>query len=241
MADRPYVLLEAAMSLDGYLDDTSGERLLLSSPEDFDRVDRQRAGVDAILVGAATIRADNPRLMVRSPQWRQWRLDQGRPETPAKVTVSGSGDLDPALPFFTTGACDKIVYVPGAAADRARATLGAVADVVAAGDPVSLPLLLADLHRRGVRRLMVEGGGTIHTQFLAQGLVDEIELSVAPFFVGDSGAPRFVGDAAFPFGPGRRMVLADTGRHGDCAYLRYLLPNDDRPLTDDRLTNEDQA
>ncbi|MBV1856136.1 RibD family protein [Catellatospora tritici] len=226
MADRPYVLLEAAMSLDGYLDDGSAHRLLLSSPEDFARVDRQRAAVDAILVGAATIRADNPRLLVRSPELRQQRLDRGEPETPAKVTISGSGALDPAAPFFTTGACAKIVYVPDAVAAQARATLGGVADVVAAGDPVSLPELLADLHRRGVRRLMVEGGGTIHTQFLAQGLVDEIELSVAPFFVGDSAAPRFVGDAAFPFGPGRRMRLADAGRNGDCAYLRYLLTNE---------------
>ncbi|MDI1463894.1 dihydrofolate reductase family protein [Catellatospora sp. KI3] len=223
MADRPYVLIEAAMSLDGYLDDASEHRLLLSSPEDFARVDRRRAAVDAILVGAGTIRADNPRLLVRAPELRQRRLDRGESETPAKVVVSGGGELDPAAPFFTTGACDKIVYVPDAVAAGTRARLGGVADVVAAGDPLSLERLLADLHRRGVRRLMVEGGGTMHTQFLAQGLVDEVELSVAPFFVGDSRAPRFVGDASFPFGPGRRMRLAEAGRHGDCAYLRYLL------------------
>lgn len=223
MSDRPYVLVKAAMSLDGYLDDTSDQRLLLSSPEDFARVDELRATVDAILVGATTIRADNPRLMVRSAELRRRRLDSGLPESPAKVTVCHSGDLDPGLPFFTTGDCGKFVYVPDAAVDEARRNLGHVAEVVAGGDPVSLPRVLADLYRRGIRRLLVEGGSAVHTQFLTQGLADEIQLSIAPFFVGDGKAPRFVGDGSFPFGPGRRMHLAEVGRNGDCAYLRYLL------------------
>ena len=64
MADRPYTLLSCAMSLDGYLDDASDRRLILSNEADFDRVDEVRAGCDAILVGAATVRNDNPRLVV---------------------------------------------------------------------------------------------------------------------------------------------------------------------------------
>ena len=62
MADRPYTLLSCGMSLDGYLDDATDQRLLLSNEADFDRVDEVRAGCDAILVGAATVRNDNPRL-----------------------------------------------------------------------------------------------------------------------------------------------------------------------------------
>lgn len=223
MADRPYVLLKCAMSLDGYLDDSSDKRLLLSSPEDFARVDEQRALVDAILIGATTIRADNPRLMVRSAQLRQQRVARGLPETPIKVTISRNGDLDPGLPFFTTGECEKIVYVTDPALDKARARLGAVATVVGVGDLVSLPRLLEDLHCRGAARLMVEGGSSIHTQFLIQDLADEIHVSVAPFFVGDSTAPRFVADGTFPFTSTRRMNLAEIGRNGDCAYLRYTL------------------
>ncbi|WP_203949956.1 dihydrofolate reductase family protein, partial [Planotetraspora thailandica] len=63
---RPYVLLSAAVSVDGYLDDAGPERLLLSSGEDFDRVDAVRADVDAILLGATAVRRDNPRLLVDS-------------------------------------------------------------------------------------------------------------------------------------------------------------------------------
>ena len=61
---RPYVLLSVAQSLDGYIDDPSPDRLVLSSPEDLDRVDEVRAGCDAIMVGAVTLRRDNPRLRV---------------------------------------------------------------------------------------------------------------------------------------------------------------------------------
>ena len=92
MSPRPYVLLSVAASLDGYLDDTSTTRLLLSNEEDFDRVDEVRAGVDAILVGANTIRADNPRLTVRGqPGARQ----------PWRVVLSRSGKLPRGARIFT--------------------------------------------------------------------------------------------------------------------------------------------
>ncbi len=80
-----------------------------------------------------------------------------------------------------------------------------------------------DLHVRGVRRLMVEGGGSVHTQFLTAGLADELHLVVAPFFVGDSRAPRFVGDGRFPWNPDRHARLAEVRRIGDVVLLRYAL------------------
>ncbi len=67
MAERPYTLLSCGMSIDGYLDGATGRRLLLSNDADLDRVDAVRARCDAILVGAATVRRDNPRLLVRRP------------------------------------------------------------------------------------------------------------------------------------------------------------------------------
>jgi 5-amino-6-(5-phosphoribosylamino)uracil reductase len=69
---------------------------------------------------------------------------------------------------------------------------------------------------------MVEGGGTIHTQFLQADLVDEIHLAIAPFFLGDPEAPRFVNSGVFPDGPLRRMHLAETVMVGDIALLRYM-------------------
>jgi len=78
----------------------------------------------------------------------------------------------------------------------ARARLGPVATIVDGGERVRMRWLSEDLADRGVERLMVEGGGVVHTQFLAEDLADELQLVVAPFFVGDSSAPRFVSDGA---------------------------------------------
>jgi 5-amino-6-(5-phosphoribosylamino)uracil reductase len=211
------------MSLDGYLDDAGPDRLLLSNDADFDRVDEVRATCDAILVGASTIRADNPRLLVRSAARRAEREARGRPATPIKVTLTSRGSLDPEAQFFTAGDVEKLVYCATPALDEARARLGAVATVADGGDPVDVALVGADLARRGVRRLMVEGGGTMHTQFLTSGLVDELQLVVAPFFVGDSRAPRFVGDGKFPWGPSQRAELVSVRQIGDVVLLRYAL------------------
>jgi 5-amino-6-(5-phosphoribosylamino)uracil reductase len=211
------------MSIDGYVDDCAAERLLLSNDADFDRVDEVRAGCDAILVGAATIRSDDPRLLVRSAARREARRARGEPPTPVKVTVTSTCDLDPEAKFFTLGEVDKLVYCTGGSVPAARRTLGGRATVIDGGDPVDLHRVTADLAARGVRRLMVEGGGTMHTQFLTAGLADELQLVVAPFFVGDSAAPRFVHDGDFPWNPKRRATLAEVRQIGDVVLLRYAL------------------
>ncbi|HEX5741895.1 MAG TPA: dihydrofolate reductase family protein [Pilimelia sp.] len=223
MPDRPYVLLSCAVSIDGYLDDATDRRLLLSNDEDFDRVDAVRASCDAIMVGANTIRRDNPRLLVRSPARRDQRVRDGRSPSPLKVTVTGRGAVDPDAAFFTVGDNGKVVYTSTAAHAAVVARVGAAADVVDAGGPLDLHRVVADLAARGVRRLMVEGGGTLYTQLLAAGLADELHLVVAPFFVGDSRAPRFVGDGQFPAHPGDRARLLENRAIGDCVLLRYGL------------------
>ncbi|BAJ30997.1 putative truncated riboflavin-specific deaminase/reductase [Kitasatospora setae KM-6054] len=93
--------------------------------------------------------------------------------------------------------------------------------MVSTGDTVDFGLMLEDLAARGVQRLMVEGGGQIHTQFLSLGLADEIHLAVAPLLVGDAGAPRFVYPAEFPGGSTHRMKLLGTETVGDVVLLRY--------------------
>lgn len=218
---RPYVLLSAAMSVDGYLDDSGPERLLLSSSGDFDAVDELRAGVDAILVGAGTLRADNPRLLVRSAERRRDRVAHGLPESPAKVVISGSGALDPEAAFFTAGPAERLVYLPARAVPTCAERLAGRAEVVGAGDPLDVHALLADLASRGVQRLLVEGGGVVHTLFLTADVVDELRLAVAGFFVGDPAAPRLVGPGKFPQSPARPMRLVSTENVGGTAVLRF--------------------
>jgi riboflavin-specific deaminase-like protein len=223
MAERPYTLLSCGMSIDGYLDSATDGRLLLSNEADFDRVDAVRAECDAILVGAATVRQDNPRLLVRSPARREQRVARGLRPSPLKVTLTRRAQLDPCADFFSTGDSDKLVYCASGTVERARRRLGQVATVLDGGQPVDLHHVTEDLYTRGVGRLMVEGGGTMHTQFLTADLADELHLVVAPFFVGDSRARRFVSDGRFPWNPDRRATLAEVRQIGDVVLLRYAL------------------
>jgi 5-amino-6-(5-phosphoribosylamino)uracil reductase len=222
MGDRPYTLLSCSVSIDGYIGN-GASRLLLSNDADFDRVDAVRASCDAILVGAATVRTDNPRLVVRSQARRDERAARGLAPTPMKVTVTQRADLDARADFFTTGNAEKLVYCASPRVVDARTRLGPVATVVDGGHTVEMRRLSTDLAARGVERLMVEGGGTVHTQFLTDDLVDELQLVVAPVFVGDSQAPRFVQDGCFPWNAGRRAMLADVRQIGDVVLLRYAL------------------
>ena len=233
--NRPYVILSCAMSIDGYLDSAAPHKLAMSNAADFDRVDQLRADSDAIMVGASTVRRDDPRLLVRSDERQLVRLAAGKSSSPTKVTVTASGDLPPQSAFFTEGDVEKLVYCPrwSAAHDRGQrsATSRPWSPLGAARDDGATSL--ADLAARGVRRLMVEGGGRLHTQFLVDELVDELQLVIAPFFVGESRAPRFVEAGRFPWTSTHRATLADTRRIGDVVLLRYALS--------DRFAAERQA
>ena len=221
--ERPYTLLSCALSIDGYLGSASPRRLELSNDADFDRVDAVRASCDAILVGAGTVRRDNPRLLVRSKARREDRRARGLAPSPIKVTVTERAHLDPGADFFAAGHAEKLVYCTSERVVDARSRLGLVATVLDGGQPVDMRTISEDLGGRGVHRLMVEGGGQVHTQFLTGNLVDELQLVVAPFFVGDSRAPRFVRDGRFPWNPDRRATLSEVRQIGDVVLLRYAL------------------
>ncbi len=198
-----HVLLSFAASLDGCLDDTTPERLLLSNQADFDRVDAARASCDAILVGAGTVRADNPRLLVRSAERRAEREALGLAPSPLRVVLGGGG-IDSAAAVLTAPGAETLVFD---------------------GRP-DLRSVLSALEMRGVRRLMVEGGSAVLAAFLAEDLADEIQYACAPFLIGQAGAPRAFGQpgaAVFPQSPARRMILAESRALGDVQYTRYLV------------------
>lgn len=233
---RPYVLISCAMSVDGRIDDTSPARLVLSGPADLDRVDELRASCDAIIVGANTVRRDDPRLLIRSPQRQAARIAAGKPAHPLRVTLTASGDLDPYARFFTQPASPgpigaepvlaggtPFVYCASPAFPAAVDRLGERAEVIDAGDPASVSFMLSDLAKRGVVRVLAEGGAHLLRDLLTEGLADELHLAVAPFFVGDASAPPFALPGRYPAGPGDPMTLAGTGRAGDMAVMRYLL------------------
>jgi 5-amino-6-(5-phosphoribosylamino)uracil reductase len=221
VTDRPRTIVSCAVSVDGYLDDASPGRLILSGPEDLDEVDELRAAADAILVGAGTIRADNPRLLIREPRRQEARVAAGRQPHPLRVTVTATGRLDPAGRFFT-GPGQPLVFVPARAAAAARAHLGDRAVVIDAGRELSLAAVLENLHeQRSVRTVLAEGGARLLRDLFAADLVDELRLAVAPFFVADERAPRFGLPAAYPHTSANPMTLRAARRLGDIVVLHY--------------------
>jgi 5-amino-6-(5-phosphoribosylamino)uracil reductase len=160
---------------------------------------------------------------VRSQTRRDERVARGLPASPRKVTVTRRAELDTRAHFFRVGDAEKLVYCASSRVEDARERLGPVATVVDGGDSVEMRTLSTDLAGRGVERLMVEGGAMVHTQFLTEDIVDELQLTVAPVFVGDSEAPRFVRDGIFPWNPARRAELVDVRKLGDVVLLRYAL------------------
>jgi len=252
--DRPYTLLSCAVSIDGYLDDASPNRLILSGPEDLDEVDALRAAADAILVGAGTIRADNPRLLIRDPARIATREAAGKPSHPLRVTLTGTGDLDPAARFFT-GPGTPLVYSTSSAVKATEKTLkdgalkdgalkdGALTDsalkdgaleekavLIDAGPELSLAAVLQDLHdERSVESLLIEGGAHILRDALAGNLADELRLAIAPFFVGDPSAPRFALPARYPHTSANPITLLSLRLVGGVAVHRYRLTTRTKP------------
>ncbi|WP_433208979.1 RibD family protein [Nocardia sp. CA-107356] len=221
-------MLSVAVSVDCYIDDTIPERLYLSNDADFDRVDQVRTESDAILIGAETLRRDNPRLIIKTEERLAARAAAGKPAHLQKVVVTASGELDPAARSWHHGVEERkpIVYTTDTGAEKLHHQLGELADIAPLGDAVDFAVLLDDLGDRGIGQLMIEGGTSIHTAVLSADLADELHLAVAPLLVGQADAPRFVNPAAFPGGSRRRMQLVDVTQIGDVGLLRYRPKND---------------
>lgn len=183
---RPYVVLKAAMTLDGKIATASGQSRWISGEPARALAHTWRAEVDAIAVGRGTVLADDPRLTVRLP-------DNPAAADPVRVVL----DSQARIPLAA-----KVLAPPGAwIACSRKAPARRLAALRAAGATL-LPLatdrrgrvaivpLLRELAGRGIAKLLVEGGAEVHAAFLAAGVVDELRLFVAPMVFGGSGGTR---------------------------------------------------
>ncbi|MDR0510157.1 MAG: dihydrofolate reductase family protein [Rikenellaceae bacterium] len=206
------VIVSVATSADGHVDDCSPARLRLSSEEDWRQVAELRARCDAILVGAETVRRDNPSLVIRDEALRAARE---RPDID-KVTLTRSGDLDPAARFFTEGGGRRIVF--------STRPLALPAEIILLTGENAAREIVDTLASRGYRQLMIEGGPQVLNMFFDKGLVDELRLAVAPFRVGEAGAPRF----DMPCG----MLPVDSWMAGDTSVSRHIAHRDETLLAE---------
>lgn len=190
---RPQITLAYAQSLDGSIATKRRQAIALSSEPSLCLTHQLRTIHDAILVGIGTVIADNPRLTVRlasGPDPQPIVLD-----TTLRFPPTANLALHPRPPWIATGPH------PDGTKRSVLEDIGVeiLAQPLAADGGISLPELAATLHRRGIRRLMVEGGQGILSAFLRERLVDRLVVTISPHLVGGLPALREIGDAkSFP-------------------------------------------
>lgn len=178
------IYLSVATSADGCVDDTSAARLVLSTPADWSEIYDLRARFDAILVGAETVRRDNPSLRIKDEELRRRRVENGMPADVARVAVTASGDLPADAKFFTGGGRAIVV--------TSSATYAHPSAEVLRVDGISARSVTEALERAGIGSLFVEGGPRTLDMFLGEGCADTLRVAVNPSVaVGDAAAPHF--------------------------------------------------
>jgi 2,5-diamino-6-(ribosylamino)-4(3H)-pyrimidinone 5'-phosphate reductase len=220
---RPYTVVNMAMSADGKISSVARRQVRISGEGDRGRVDRLKAGSDAVMVGIGTVLADNPSLTVKSGELRAERVSRGLAENPVRIVVDSRGRTPPGADILLKGPGERIIAVSLRAGHEAAGRFGGLATVLVAGrEEVDLPLLMARLHDRGIGTLMVEGGGSLVASLFSHGLVDEFSTFVGNMVIGGREAPTPVDGGGFP-GEKEfvRLSLMDVSRLDEGVLLRW--------------------
>lgn len=209
---RPYVILNAAMTLDGKIATVAGDSKI-SCRKDLDRLHGLRAKVDAIMVGVGTVLADNPSLTVR----------RVRGKNPIRVVIDGEARTPPNSKIMDDSASTIVAVSKIAKKKKLEGLRAAGAEIIIGGEnEVNLGKLLERLNSRGVRKLLLEGGSKLNWEMLKHGLVDEVQVAVAPCIVGGAKAKSLVGGVGFPnVQTGVKLKLSKVGRVGADLLLIY--------------------
>jgi 2,5-diamino-6-(ribosylamino)-4(3H)-pyrimidinone 5'-phosphate reductase len=223
---KPFIFINSAMSLDGKLSTFERKQVKISNKEDFERVDRLRAESDAVMVGSNTAVGDDPKLTVKSEALRKQRLAKGLTENPAKVMVGSIKNLKTESDFLDYGNAEKIIFTFEKENTEKIAALKKKAKVFVLERGKDNIYEMADiLYGLGIRRLMVEGGGTLNYEVLEAGLVDEIYVAVGPKIFGGESAPTLADGEGLKYENAVDLQLLDTQKMGDVVVLKYKVIN----------------
>jgi 2,5-diamino-6-(ribosylamino)-4(3H)-pyrimidinone 5'-phosphate reductase len=219
--DKPLVFVKCAMTVEGKLSTKERKQVKISGSEDLARVDALRAGSDAILVGMNTAVSDDPKLDVKSAQFREERRKKGLSENPMKVAVGDVGRLRMDSDFLDRGG-KKVIFSTEKSDPKNVERLREKADVHVLGKTrVDLVEMLRVLSSLNVRRLMVEGGGTTIFEFLKEKLVDELYVAVGPRIFGGRDAPTLAEGVGFSAEDAVKLTLLSVEKVGEAVVLRY--------------------
>ena len=212
---KPYVVLSAAMSVDGKIATRGGDSAY-SDEEDWKRVHKLRSEVDAIMVGIHTILVDDSKLTSK----------EGK--SPIRVVVDSDARTPPNARVITVRPeVETIIAVTSIAPSERISNLqkkGVKILVCGDGELVDLEILMEKLFDRGVKKLMLEGGGNVNWGMISKGLVDEIRIAIAPVIVGGIEAVTLVEGLGFTrVSEGVNLELVNTEKVGKNLVLTYKI------------------
>ena len=188
---KPFVFINVAVTADGKMDTYERRGAAISSAADKARVDRLRAESDAVMVGGRTLLDEDPKLTVKSEALRAERVVRGLTPNPIKVGIVTKAEIKPDSDFLNFGEARIVIFTTNQTSSiKIELLRSRGVDVFVHENPrVDLAKALETLHELGVKRLMVEGGGTLNFELLRLGLVDELSVYVAPMIFGGESAP----------------------------------------------------
>jgi len=226
---RPYVIVNVAMSADGKISTRERRQVRISGEQDFTRVDRLKAGCDAVMVGIGTVLSDDPSLTVKSEECRSYRRKHGHSDHPVRIIVDSSARISPEAAVLNKGEGKRIVAVSGRADGEKIALLEKKAQIIITGkDEVDLPLLMDELGAMDICHIMVEGGGTLIAGLIKAGLVHEIYTYIGNVIIGGREAPTFAEGEGFVSEPSfPRLSLLESSRIGDGILLHWEVKDPD--------------
>jgi len=221
--ERPWVTINVAMTVDGKIDTAARRGVAISSAGDWERVDRLRAESDAVLVGGGTLLGEDPRLTVKSAALRDERRSRGQDANPAKVAIVSEASLSPDSRFLTHGPARVLIFTTGRTTPAQIAWLRkGGAEVFVLGERrVDLPAAMRTLYELGIRRVLVEGGGTLNAALLRLGLVDELFVYVAPLIFAGADAPTIADGTGLAGEDAIRLRLRSVAEAGEGAFIAH--------------------
>jgi len=212
--NRPKVIINGAMSIDGKTALPSGKQLRLSSKEDIARVYRLRHQYDAVLVGIGTVLSDDPKLTVKKKY-------VPNPNQPLRVILDGDCRT-PEHALVVNDAAETCIFTKDSCKFSYDVSHIQIYQIPEDDNGLlSLPYALEILYQKGIRNLLVEGGGTVIWSFISQGLFDELSVYIAPVIIGGKNTPTLIA--------GKRLIdkkplfldLVDVKQMGEGILLRY--------------------
>lgn len=225
--DRPHVSVNMAVSLDGKISTRKREQITLGTRHDRHLMDVLRARSDAVIVGAGTVRHDGYPVLVRDGVIRRRRVATGRGPHPVNVVLSTALDMPIGRPIFERDGIRRIIYTTTAAPESRIRRFGRVAEVVVLrARSVAPRAVLRDLSGRGMKRVLMEGGGELHFAFAKEHLVDEVYVTLTPRLIGGD-APSLLDGRGFLKKDHLKLKLVSTRRVEDELFLRYRVRYDD--------------